>query len=472
MSFDDLLAQVLALLQSQGRVSYRALKIRCNCDDTYIEAIKDELIYARQLAVDEDNRVLVWTGPAAISLLTRPTDTVGTTPVSSAATNLSPLSAHVTGLGGERRHVTIVFADISGFTALAEHNDPEDIRNLMNACFTHLVPIVERYGGTIDKFIGDEIMALFGAPIAHDNDAERAVYAALEMMDALAIFNTERGTTLGLHCGINTGMVIAGNLGTESRQEYSVMGDAVNLASRLEDASERGDIFVGPETYRLTQGTFVFEAPKLMMLKGKAEPVPVYRVVGPRHEQHGFERSDSTAMTPFIGRDAELSLLLDYWESARQGMGYVILLSGEAGIGKSRLTRRFRDQIKSGLHVHFECRCSPYHQQSPFYPFIDLLQNLLQWEPNQPGTSKLAQLEQILASYALSLEETIPSLADLLSLVLPEDRYPPTRLSPQEHRQRTMEALMAILRALVAREPVLFVIEDMHWADPSTSVYT
>src|SRR5215813_105136 len=153
----------------------------------------------------------------------------------------------------ERKLVTILFADIAGFTALSEKLDPEEVRRLINACFDGLVPVFQKYGGTIDKFIGDEIMALFGAPIAHEDDAERALRAALEMMDAIAVFNQANGTELGMHAGINTGLVVAGQIGGHDRRDYSVMGDAVNLAARLEDASSVGEIFVGPATYRLTK---------------------------------------------------------------------------------------------------------------------------------------------------------------------------------------------------------------------------
>ncbi len=160
----------------------------------------------------------------------------------------------------ERKLVTIVFADVSGFTALSEKLDPEKVRELINACFDWLVPVVQKYDGTIDKFIGDEIMALFGAPVAHEDDAERALRAALDMMDAIIAFNHANGTALGLHLGINTGLVVAGQIGGHDRRDYSVMGGAVNLAARLEDASSEGEIFVGPRTYRLTQRIFDFEA--------------------------------------------------------------------------------------------------------------------------------------------------------------------------------------------------------------------
>jgi len=217
--------------------------------------------------------------------------------------------------------VTVLFADISGFTALAETMDPEDVRQVMNACFAQLVPVVEAYGGTIDKFIGDEIMALFGAPIAYENDAERAVRAALAMLETLAAFNTAQGTTLGLHCGLNTGLVIAGGIGTQSRQDYSVMGDAVNLAARLEDASERGQIFVGPETYHLTRTLFRYEPLAPMALKGKTDPVQVYQVLGLRDVPESHETDASTGL-PLVGRASELALLLDRWAQRQQDWAF------------------------------------------------------------------------------------------------------------------------------------------------------
>ncbi len=180
----------------------------------------------------------------------------------------------------ERKLVTILFVDVSGFTALSEKLDPEEVRNLINACFDELVPVVQKYGGTIDKFIGDEIMAFFGAPAAHENDPERALRSALEMMMEISSFNQRHGTELNLHIGVNTGPVVAGAIGSQNRKDYSVMGDAVNLAARLEDASADGEIYVGPTTYRLTNSLFDFEPLHSLQLKGKAEHLSLYRLVG------------------------------------------------------------------------------------------------------------------------------------------------------------------------------------------------
>jgi class 3 adenylate cyclase/predicted ATPase len=371
-------------------------------------------------------------------------------------------------LAGERRQVTVLFADISGFTALAETMDPEDVRQMMNACFARLVPLVEDYGGTIDKFIGDEIMALFGAPIAHDNDAERAVRTALAMMEVLHAFNAEQETTLGLHCGINTGMVIAGGIGTPARQDYSVMGDAVNLAARLGDASERGQIFVGLETYRLTTALFTFERLEPMRVKGKAEPVQVYCVLGLRDIQSCPDVGGPLGRVPLVGRDAEVTLLLDLWDQVKEGRGQVVVLTGEPGIGKSRLVQEVQEQVAGEPSLRWECRCSPYYQNTAMYPIIGLLEQVCHFQPGETPMEQVAKLERTLGQYRLLLEETIPLCTLLLALPLPEDRYVPLSLSPQRQRRKTMELVLELVVRHTTQHPVLFIIEDVQWSDPST----
>jgi class 3 adenylate cyclase/predicted ATPase len=360
----------------------------------------------------------------------------------------------------------VLFADISGFTALAETMDPEDVRQVMNACFARLVPVVELYGGTIDKFIGDEIMALFGAPIAYENDAERAVRTALVMMEALTTFNAEQGTALGLHCGINTGLVIAGGIGTQSRQDYSVMGDAVNLAARLEDASERGQIFVGPETYHLTRTLFRYEPLAPMVVKGKADPVQVYQVRGMCEFP---DRRVPAALTPLplVGRTAELALLLDRWQHATQGLGQVVVLSGEAGIGKSRLVAALEEHVRQEDVQRLTLRCSPYHTNSVLYPLLAYLERALDWRQADTPEEKLRKLEEASRRHPLPLTEVVPLFAALLSLPLPTS-YPRLTLTPQRQKQQTLEALLIWLLMLTEQQPVLLVVEDLHWIDPST----
>ena len=241
----------------------------------------------------------------------------------------------------ERKIVTVIFADISGFTALSEKLDAEEVRALINACFEYLVPIVQKYAGTIDKFIGDEIMALFGAPVAHEDDPERALRASLEMMDAIEVFNGARGTHLGMHIGVNTGSVVAGEVGAQGRRDYSVMGDAVNLAARLVEASPRGEIFVGPATHRRTASLFEFQRFRRCKLKGKEEPVEVYRLIG-RAAMPKSTRGIEGLRSSLVGRDKELQEIRLALSELQEGRGSIVAIVGEAGLGKSRLVAETR----------------------------------------------------------------------------------------------------------------------------------
>ena len=248
----------------------------------------------------------------------------------------------------ERKHVTVMFSDISGFTALSEKKDPEEVRSLMNKCFDSLVPVIIKYKGTIDKFIGDEIMALFGAPVANEKHAELACHCALELMDELQKFNRQHGLQLGLHIGLNTGLVVAGGIGSEGKQQYSVMGDTVNLGLRLKDKSNNGEIFAGPELYKSTSTFFEFEKLNPIQVKGKEEPIQVYslksKIKQPVHNSFFIA-------TPVIGREKELKQLNDSFISLTDAQkGAVIAIIGEAGIGKSRLLNESKRQCNSNAN--------------------------------------------------------------------------------------------------------------------------
>ena len=248
----------------------------------------------------------------------------------------------------ERKLVTIVFADVSGFTALSERLDPEKVREVINGCFDWLVPVVQKYDGMIDKFIGDEIMAVFGAPVAHEDDAERALRAALDMIDAIVAFNHANGTELGLHLGINTGLVVAGEIGGRDRREYSVMGDAVNLAARLEDASSVGEIFVGPATYRQTQPLFDFELVAPLKLKGKEAPVEVRRLLRAKAVPKPM-RGIEGLRAPLIGREGEMTEIRKAVADLERGRGSMLEILGEAGLGKSRLIAETRALLPANV---------------------------------------------------------------------------------------------------------------------------
>jgi ABC-type oligopeptide transport system substrate-binding subunit/class 3 adenylate cyclase len=375
--------------------------------------------------------------------------------------------ANLSGLQGERKLVTIMFADISGFTALAETMDPEAVRDLMNACFEQLVPVVERYEGTVDKFIGDEIMALFGAPVVHENDPERALRAALEMVDALAEFNAEHSTELGLHFGINTGLVIAGGLGTRERQEYSVMGDAVNLAARLENASERGEILVGPDTHRLAKSLFEFEALEPMRVKGKAEPVPVYRLLAAKAVP-GQVRGVAGLESPLVGREAEFQALREAVERLQAGAGGIVTLMGEAGLGKSRLVAELREESANPQWV--EGRCLSYGTSIAYLLWLDVLRGLLGVTAEDPPVAARDKLrEQVELLCPGQVEAIYPYLTRLMSLpVTGEDETALRDLEGEKIKTGTFRAVESLLESAAWKRSLVAVCEDLHWADPTS----
>ncbi len=380
---------------------------------------------------------------------------------------------------GERRVVTILFADLTGFTALSETMDPEALRNLMNGCFDHLVPIVEKYEGVVDKFIGDEIMALFGAPIAHEDDPARALHAALEMMEALQDFNAQQGSDLGLHIGINTGLVVTGGMGSQGRQQYSVLGDAVNLAARLESASTRGQIFLGPDTYRLAAPLFDFQSLEPMQVKGKQEPVQVYQLLGVKQSPErvrGLTGLDS----PLVGRQRELDALLQLNETMAARKGKIVLLIGEAGLGKSRLMAEWRQaasfdppEIESSDQRGFEWRegrCLSYGQGLAYHLLIDISRAFFGISASMPEVEARARVWSALqAKFGTEAADLYPYLAHLIGLQLDDvanERV--SGLTPQALQNQYMMTIRQILERASESGPLGLIFEDIHWADPSS----
>ena len=370
-------------------------------------------------------------------------------------------------LSGERKLVTIMFADISGFTAMAETMDPEAVRDLMNACFSQLVPVVERYGGKVDKFIGDDIMALFGAPAAHEDDPERALRAALELQSALTAFSAQHGIDLGIHVGLNTGMVIAGGIGSDGQQQYSVMGAAVNLAARLEDLSERGEILVGPDTYRLTAALFEFEPLAPARVKGKAEPVAVYRLLGFRAGS-GAVRGLAGLVSPLVGRLAEAQALQAALQL--QTSGGIVTLVGEAGLGKSRLVAEARHSLAAGSLRWVEGRCLSYGGPIAYLLWLDVLRGLLGVKlEDAPLAVRDTLRQQILALCPDQFDAVYPYLGRLLALPLEtEAEAVVRRLDGRSLRAGSFRAVETVLEWTARQRPLVVVCEDLHWADPTS----
>ena len=370
---------------------------------------------------------------------------------------------------GERRQLTVMFIDLVGSTALSTQLDPEDMRDVIRAYQNAVSGEIIRFEGHIAKFMGDGLLAYFGWPKAHEDEAERAVRAALAIIEAVPKLTTPAKETLAARVGIATGLVVVGDLvGEGGSQEEAVVGETPNLAARLQGLVEAGGVVVAEPTRRLLGEVFDLADFGRHDLKGFAAPVRAWRVIRERPAKSRFEAAHPTGVTQLISRQHELSLLLDRWTEAKAGEGQVVLLSGEPGIGKSRLTQAFRERIADEPHRRLRYQCSPYHTNSALYPVIGHLEFAAGLSLDDPPELKLKKLEVLLAQAIDNVAPVIPLLAALLSIPF-DDRYPPLDLTPQMQKAKTLEALLAQLARLAAIHPVLMILEDVHWIDPTTS---
>jgi TOMM system kinase/cyclase fusion protein len=461
MEFEAVLEQTIALLQRQGRVSYGALKRRFQLDDAYLEDLKVELIEAQQLARDENGRVLVWAGETASQPPTRD-DKVA---------QASHIHVERRTPDAERRQLTVMFCDLVDSTLLANQLDPEDWREVVRAYQETAAAVVQRFDGHIAQYLGDGLLVYLGYPQAHEDDARRAVRTGLDLVEVLGALNVRLaqyyGVRLAVRIGIHTGLVVVGEMGGGNRQEQLALGDTPNVAARIQGLAAPDTIVISPATFRLVRGYFLHQDLGTHTLKGLTAPVQVYRILGESAAQSHLDVVGTSGLTPLVGRDSEVALLLERWAQSQDGVGQVVLLRGEAGIGKSRLVEVLRERVISEGATRIMFRCHPYHQNSALYPVVDHLQRFLQWQRDETPEAKFDTLERVLRTYRLPLEEVVPLFAALLSVPLPEP-YPPLNLTPQRQRQKTHEALVAWLLEEAERQPVLAVWEDLHWADPST----
>jgi TOMM system kinase/cyclase fusion protein len=387
------------------------------------------------------------------------------------AVPLEPLPAAPRSPDAEHRQLTVLFCDLVGSTALAGQLGLEDYREVVRAYQGACAAVIQRFDGHIAQYLGDGLLAYFGYPQAHEDDGRRAVHAGLTMVEAIRTLNTrleqDKGIRLAVRVGIHTGLVVVGEVGGSGRHEHLALGETPNVGARLQELATPDMVVISAATYRLVQGLFTCRTLGTHTLKGVAHPLAVYHVLGPSEARSRFEVAATIGLTPLVGREEETGLLRRCWDQAKEGHGQVVLLSGEAGIGKSRLVQELKEHVEGEGVVRTTFRCSPYHQQSALYPVIENLQRVLQVRWEEPPAEKLAKLERVLRAYRFPREEAVPLFAALLSLPPPE-RYPPLHLSPQRQKQKTLEALIAWLVDEAEQGPVLMVWEDLHWADPST----
>jgi class 3 adenylate cyclase/predicted ATPase len=370
----------------------------------------------------------------------------------------------------ERRQLTVMFVDLVGSTELAARLDPEDLGALIGAYRACCVEVVKGWAGHVAKFMGDGVLVYFGWPAAHEDDAERAVQAGLELTKAVADLQTGREVQLAARVGIATGLVVVGELtGSGEAQERSVVGETPNLAARLQALAPSHGVVISPGTRRLIGGLFDLSELGQHALKGLAEPVRAWQVLGPSRIEDRFEAREAAGLTALVGREGELTLLLRRWEQAKDGEGQVVLLSGEAGIGKSRLIRAVRERLgPDEPHTLLSHFCSPFQQTSALHPVIGLLERAAGYAHDDPPQRKLEKLEALLSLAAGDVAAVAPSLIAALLAIPAGDRYPAIELSPQQQKERTFQVLVDQLAGLAARQPVLAVYEDVQWSDPTT----
>ena len=431
MTFEEVLTQTVAMLQRLGRVSYRTLKRQFDLDDAYLEDLKDAILYTYPTVIDDVGRGLIWPSdvetppgqaPSSSRPVPQPVPQTGDPPPPEA----SPRELHFP--DAERRQLTVLFCDLVDSTRLASQLDPEDYREVVRAYQTACAEVIQHYSGYIAQYLGDGLLVYFGYPQAHEDEAQRAVRAGLEMVEALQTLqprlDAQYGIRLAIRVGIHTGVVVVGEMGGSGRQEQLALGDTPNIAARLQGLATPDTVVISAATSRLVEGFFTWQALGAQDLKGVSQPLMVYRVLRASEAQTRLDVATPRGLTPLVGRDEEVALVQRRWTQATTGMGQVVLISGEAGIGKSRLVQVLKDHVAAEPHARIEWRGSPHHQQSALYPIIDHLRRLLRWHQGDPPTEQLHRLEATLITSGMELPEAVPLVAALLSLPSPHRTRP------------------------------------------------
>jgi predicted ATPase/class 3 adenylate cyclase len=366
---------------------------------------------------------------------------------------------------GERKHVTVLFSDLSGYTAMSEKLDPEEVKEITSRVFGEISQIISKYEGFVEKFVGDAVMALFGVPKAHEDDPIRAIRAAREIHERVDAVSPELekriGQSMSMHTGINTGLVVTGEVDIE-KKTHGVAGDTINVASRLSNLAKEGEILVGPDTYRQAEGHFTFQTLVPITVKGKAEPIKVHKVISIKERPITIHRL-SGLKADLIGRKVELSALRESIENLRNGKGRIFLICGEAGTGKSRLVEEFKNTLDLKEIQWLEGHAYAYSQNIPYFPLIDLLNRVFLIEEGDPSEAVREKIESGIENLLGKKEDVVPYVGSLYAL-----RYPEVEdVSPEFWRPHLQEAIQSILSALAKRALTVFFLEDLHWADPS-----
>ena len=448
-------------LEAGGFGRYAELFEANEIDGDALPALTDEHLKELGIALGPRVKLLKAIAQLAATLAaTAPGDTAK----QSAATDSADSTTGV----AERRRLTVMFVDLVGSTALASRLDPEDLRSVVRTYQGAVAAQVARYGGHIAQYLGDGVLAYFGYPLAHEDEAERAVRAALAILKTVAGLKLASREVLAARIGIATGLVIVGDLlGEGTAKERAVVGETPNLAARLQGIAEPGQVVVSTRTHDLIRHVFELKNLGPQNLKGFAVPLAAYTVGKERSVDSRFEARLAGRLGAMVGRDGELALLVERWRTAASEEGQLVVLAGDAGIGKSRIVRALQDAVADEPHVRFNFQCSPYHSDSAMFPVIQQLTRAAGIESGDGIDARLDKVEALLGGVATAGAENISLIATLLGIDGAR-RYGPLGLTPQQQRQRTFDALVSQLGFVARKKPVLIVVEDAHWIDPTS----
>jgi class 3 adenylate cyclase len=449
---------IVVWLRSLGLGSYEAAFRDNDIDGTVLPSLTEE--HLKQLGVTSlGHRVKLLDAITALH-----GDASSKAPSRDATTASSTQSPHPEDRA-ERRQVTVMFSDLVGSTALSARMDPEDLREVISAYQKCVAETVQRFGGFVAKYMGDGVLIYFGYPQAHEDDAERAVRSGLELVGAVGQLKTH--APLQTRVGIATGLVVVGDLiGSGASQEQAIVGETPNLAARLQAVAEPNRVAIAQSTRKLVGNLYELEDLGAQALKGMVGPVRAWAVLRPSQVESRFEAFHGSGLTELVGREEELEILLRRWSRSKTSQGQVVLVSGEAGIGKSRLTAALLEAIASELHTRLRLFCSPQHTDSALYPTIGQIERAAGFTRDDALQAKLDKLDALLAQSSTSAQDAA-LFAEMLSLSN-DGRYPALDLTPQQRRQRTLDALASQAAALARQKPLLMIFEDAHWADPTS----
>src|SRR5262245_5075405 len=472
MTFEEILDQAIAMLQRRGRVTYRTLRLQFQLDEEQLEALKDEFLFAHPQVHDEAERGLVWTGaPGPAPPASAPAGTPGPAPLAYTPPYLAEkILTSRSALEGERKQVTVLFADLKGSTELIRDLDPEQAQALLDPALHAMMDAVHRYEGTVNQVLGDGIMALFGAPVAHEDHAVRACYAALAMQTAMRRYAEEVRRSHGLEMlarvGLNSGEVVVRAIGNDLHMDYSAVGQTTHLAARMEQLATPGSIRLTAATLRLAEGLVQVNALGQFPVKGLTEPVEVCELVGVSAIRGRLQASAARGLTRFVGRQHELAALQQVLEQAGAGHGQVVALVGEAGVGKSRTVYEFVHSHHTQGWSVLESVSVSYGKATPYFPVIDLLKRYSHIDDHDDTRTMRAKVTGQVVTLDPILQDTVPALLALLD-ALPEDS-PFVRLDSPQRRQRTLDALKRVILRESQEQSLLLVFEDLHWIDSET----